>query len=209
MPRPSSQRRQPNLSDFYYQGPLTALVKPSPETTTAWVLAAHSLRESRARFATKIKVGGDQSVCALDRSAVLDVYQEALKNISPANYQQITSETNLKVKTILNIRPAEPDDLVFSTVGALLRPLDPQYADPRIEYEHDLYGYRAAWRLDAWRKQGWPHEYPRGAVEAEKTENAQPPHGRGSLANRDRKNKIMGMSDEALGGVVTKLIQEV
>ncbi|KAH8704405.1 hypothetical protein GQ44DRAFT_778094 [Phaeosphaeriaceae sp. PMI808] len=142
-----------------------------------------AIRMSRSQFSNNIKIGGNNICCAVDRSAVLDVYDEALRRINTCDRDrdriQIASETNRKVKVILQKLDVEPDDIVFSTVGQILKPLEPQYANPRIEWEKDEYGYRTQWRITAWRKDGWPHEYPRNAIWAEL-------HGNEKLVGRSR-----------------------
>ena len=129
---------------------------------------ADRLRSSRDRFAAGVPLGGNRLCYNVDRAATLAIYREVLSKVKASNHRQIQSEANVKIQTVLGIRKAEADDIVFAVGGMLLSPLEPQYAEPRIEYADDPYGHKAVWRLKAWRKAGWPNVYPSVAVENEK-----------------------------------------
>ncbi|KAJ4368435.1 hypothetical protein N0V83_006792 [Neocucurbitaria cava] len=151
--RPIKELRTLALNDFQYNGPLE---EPAQAPQTEAQKAAQHLRSARDRFALKIPITGNTLCYTVDRAAVLTLYTQALTLITSSNPTQLSSEVTLKVTTILGLRSAHPLDVVFTSAGMLLPPLEPQYAEPRIEYADDEYGYRAAWRLKAWRKEGWP-----------------------------------------------------
>ncbi|CAO2655025.1 Nn.00g117580.m01.CDS01 [Neocucurbitaria sp. VM-36] len=157
-----------NLDDFQYEVTLDDAALPDPKDLTESQRTARQLRSARDRFAITIPVGGNELCFSVDRAAVLDIYQQAIEKIGPTNHKQIVFEANHKIKTILGLRKAEAHDVVFTSGGMLLKPLEPQYAEPRIEYGDDQEGYRAAWRLKAWRKEGWPNVYPKVAIERER-----------------------------------------
>lgn len=116
----------------------------------------------------------------IDRSAVIAVYNEALielehKDNIDAN--KIHLEVKTKVSTILDLREAASDDAVFYAKGAFLSPLEPQYAQPRLDYYDrgsgvgdDSFYWTGFKRLREWRKAGWPKAYPKTAVEREMRE---------------------------------------
>lgn len=159
-----------SLADFQHESPLDDTATYShrdPNSLSESGQTARQLREARDRFAKKIPVEGNKLCYSADRSAVLDVYRQALASIDAQNHTLILSEATLKVKVILGIRKAAPHDVVFTTGGVLLKPLEPQYAEPRIQSRDDTNGYRATWRLIAWRKEGWPTDYPKAAVDRE------------------------------------------
>ncbi|KAH7356121.1 hypothetical protein BKA66DRAFT_403240, partial [Pyrenochaeta sp. MPI-SDFR-AT-0127] len=155
------------LDDFQYQGPLQDYALSSHRDSTAVTdseKTAYMLLEARDRFSKGIPIDGNHLCYSVDRAAVLDVYCEALEKINRENHRLVLFETTLKVKTILGLRSAEPHDIAFACGGMLLKPIEPQYAEPRIEFDDDQEGYRMAWRLKAWRKEGWPDKYPIEAV---------------------------------------------
>jgi hypothetical protein len=104
----------------------------------------------------------------------MNIYEEALNFFGSGKQdkldKQIASEANWKAKIILGALEASPEDPAFSTVGQILKPLEPQYAHPRLSAKEDDYGRRAQWWLNAWRKEGWPAVHPKEAIrhEAEK-----------------------------------------
>jgi hypothetical protein len=137
--------------------------------TTSANQAVLSLCQTRGDFAAKIPFDGDDTCNTASRAAILDVYNEAINKLRelPHKHVQIISESSLKVRILLSLLDADADHPVFSSVGQLLRPLEPQYANPRIEAEDDEYGHRAQRRLDKWRQEGWPDNYPKVAIETE------------------------------------------
>jgi hypothetical protein len=128
------------------------------------------LRNTQCLFAQGIPPGGDDKCAGLDRQTVLNIYTEALSLLSssPQKHTQIAAECTRKVRVVLGIVSADPDDTVFTRTGQLLKPLEPQYANPRLEAGEDEYGNLAQWRLNAWRNDGWPEKYPAYAVKKEK-----------------------------------------
>jgi hypothetical protein len=137
--------------------------------TTSANQAVLSLCQTRDDFAAKIPFDGDDTCNTANRAAILDVYNEAINKLRelPHKHVQIISESSLKARILLSLLDADADHPVFSSVGQLLRPLEPQYANPRIEAEADEYGHRAQRRLDKWRQEGWPDKYPKVAIETE------------------------------------------
>lgn len=88
---------------------------------------------------------------------------------------------------------------MFSSAGQVLAPLEPQYANPRIE--DDAHGYRMQWRLDAWRREGWPGRYPREAVQRERR-GGERLVGEGGLGVLEMRRRFLGRGDGELGGVI-------
>ncbi|EUC39621.1 hypothetical protein COCMIDRAFT_111030 [Bipolaris oryzae ATCC 44560] len=137
------------------------------------------LRRERFRFTKSVPNDLNSKICCpRDRGAVLDIYAEALSKITPENHRQIYAEAKLKIKTVLGISKAGPRNEVFKRT--LLAPIEPLYAMPRIEFRMDKFGHRAATRLQEWREDGWPDQYPENAVKKE----------------RARKGKLKGWVDE-------------
>jgi hypothetical protein len=166
------QPQDAGLENFLYDGPLDSTLDfVHDHTVTPAEKTALELRQTSTRFAIKIRIEGDDTCCTVDRAAVLAVYQDALKALEvPQNEQhhrRILSEATRKIQIVLGIISAPPVDSAFLTSGQVLKPLEPQYAEPRISSEEDEYGYRAQWRLRAWRKDGWPDRYPAEAVKRE------------------------------------------
>jgi hypothetical protein len=138
--------------------------------TTATEQTAIRLLQKHDHFAKNVPVGGDDEQCnAVNRSAVLGIYNEAMARLVdfPTKHEQIASECSLKVRIVLALLTADPDHPAFSSVGQLLSPLEPQYANPRIEADEDEYGHRAQRRLNKWRGEGWPKKYPEKAIKRE------------------------------------------
>lgn len=187
---PSQPHGQLSIHDFQYQGLLDDKVSSSHSSTkqvTASEKTALKLREARDRLAKGIPIGGNKLCCTTDRAAALHVYYEALNTINSTNHETVLFEATLKVETILGILKADPHDVVFSQSAMLLNPLEPQYAEPRIKYNNDKNGYRAAWRLKAWRKAGWPGAYPGRAIRGErKIEKLPRGGGRGDIELRKK-----------------------
>lgn len=165
---------------------------------------AYEIQEARDQFAKNISpMNWHKRCCAVDRAAVLVVYNEALQkigtwshegmrvqNISSSKRKQVkeelaqrcralSTEVTIKVKVILGISAAEATDMVFANT-MLLSPLEPQYSEPRIEFNDDREQLRVAARLKAWRDEGWPDRYPRLAITEEgKAERLWRRHGLG------------------------------
>ncbi|KAF3003698.1 hypothetical protein E8E13_008916 [Curvularia kusanoi] len=147
-----------------------------------WQYLASSLLSGRNNFAASNEPIDNPRCSNIDRSAVLAVYNEAitrLEHVSEHDARRIENEGKLKISTILDIRTAQPEDEVFFSATAFLSPLEPQYAQPRVDYydrggvdEDDSYGRVAGMRLREWRREGWPRKYPRGAVEKERRQRA-------------------------------------
>jgi hypothetical protein len=157
------------------------------------------LRDARRRFAKGTPADEDAICAPTDRQLVLNVYNEALCTLSdvPEKHLQIEAECNRKIRVILGIVSADPDDPVFTPNGQLLKPLEPQYANPRLSHSGDPYGRLAHWRLSAWREDGWPARYPAEAVGAEKKRGQQLVNVEGTQKMKDRAmlNKVIEDSD--------------
>lgn len=119
---------------------------------------------ARNSFAATIPVKGNEICYGPDRAAVLRVYQQALEKLTATNHKQVRAEVSVKIKTILCLRDAEPEDIVFTSKGMVLSPLEPQYAEPRIDFMNDQLGYTATKRLNKWRREGWPDKFPKQAI---------------------------------------------
>ncbi|KAF1919881.1 hypothetical protein BDU57DRAFT_570017 [Ampelomyces quisqualis] len=154
---------------------------------------AFTIRETRLRFARGTPDHGGDHCTALDRRTVLDIYAQALGQLSsaPEKHIQIAAECTRKVRVVLSLITADPDDIVFLTAGQLLSPLEPQYANPRIERGDDQYGYRAQWRLHAWRREGWPGKYPGKAIEREMKTKGEGLVGKGKVSDAALKQKFL------------------
>lgn len=145
-----------------------------------WKRVANNIHDHRTRFTQHNQRGGNPRCSTIDRSAVLAVYQEALSKIERTSKTEsctIFLEVRQKVETILDLRTAEPNDAVFTAKNTFLSPLEPQYAQPRLNYynreptmDEDSYHYAGAARLREWRKEGWPSVYPAKAVQRERRE---------------------------------------
>ena len=137
-------------------------ITPSEETATR-------LRETRRRFSGGVPVGGDENCAGADRRSVLGVYSDALSKLSEHRdmHMQIAVECTRRTRVILGLITADPDDAVFTEIGQILKPLEPQYANPRLESVVDQSGLLAYSRRTAWQKEGWPERYPAGAVKEE------------------------------------------
>jgi hypothetical protein len=151
------------------------------------------IRETRRLFAQGTPEDGKADCAPLDRRAVLDIYAQALEKLGtlPHKHEQIAAECARKVGVVLGMINPKPCDPVFTTSGQLLKPLQPQYAHPRIWTKEDEYGYRAQWRLEAWRREGWPEKYPGQAVSCEASGKAERLVGRGSLRNAEMRRRVV------------------
>lgn len=134
----------------------------------------------------------DAGLDRLDRRAVIDIYDQALDALSksPWKHNQTGAECTYKTRVVLGITKADPEDSVFETSGQLLKPIDPQYAEPRIERTGDENGYRAQWRLDAWRREGWPEVYPANAIRKEAEEMDEMLVGKNSISDGQIMSKM-------------------
>lgn len=145
-----------------------------------WKTVANEINDLRTRFAKHNPQGINPRCSNSDRAAVLAVYQEALvklEHASDIDSIKINVEVKTKVSTILDVRAAKPDDSVFYTKDTFLSPLEPHYAQPRLNYYNrdngdgdDSYYWTGLRRLREWRKGGWPKAYPAKAVEQEMRE---------------------------------------
>lgn len=137
-------------------------IAPAEETATR-------ICENRRCFSGGVPLGGDENCAGIDRQLVLGIYTEALSKLSelPEKHIQIAAECARKTRVILGIVPADPDDTVFTRAGQLLTLVEPQYANPRLDSAVDQFGMLAHWRLNAWRDDGWPEQYPAEAVKKE------------------------------------------
>lgn len=160
--------------------PEVGLPQPNNASLPQWRRVADEIENLRARFIRSIPRGFDHRCSNLDRSAVIAVYNEALialEHASNIDAIKIHLEAKTKISTILDLRKAAPNDAVFYKRGAFLKPLDPHYAQPRLDYYdrgtgagNDSYYWTGVKRLKEWRKAGWPNVYPEKAVEREITE---------------------------------------
>ncbi|USP76143.1 hypothetical protein yc1106_03417 [Curvularia clavata] len=163
-------------ADFQHQGDLnitnTATQRQKLQTPLDRTVAR--LREERFRFMAKVPNDlNSKTCCPRDRSAVLQIYTEALdpEKINCKNHEEIYAEAHAKIRIILSIASAGPRNDVF--YKGLLSPIEPLYARPRIEFRKDKYSHRAATRIQEWRNDGWPYRYPKNAIEAEKVRKGQ------------------------------------
>ena len=129
-----------------------------------WKKSANTIEQCKIRFIRAVSLGGNTKCCQIDRSAIIEPH-----------HAQILSEVMKKAQVILRSRKARPNDPVFSTTDSHLKPLDPRFAEPRLDYcadrkryKGDAFARRAAWRLRKWRAHGWPQAYPAQAVEEER-----------------------------------------
>lgn len=143
---------------------------------TFWQVVADRITDLRNRFAAHNALLDNPRCSAVDRRAVLAVYNEALgklEHISALDAHKINLEVVAKVSVILDLCIAKPEDAVFYCKDSLLAPLEPQYAQPRLDYYargvmDDSFYWTGFTRLREWRKEGWPHVYPERAVEKER-----------------------------------------
>jgi hypothetical protein len=161
------------MSDFQFSGTLDELLVPTMtnhKRRSDTELAATRLREKRLRFIKKIPINPDSKICCpRDRRAVLEVYNEAIEKMGDTNHLEIITEADYKIRVILGITKADTSAAAFKNKQQMLSPIDPAYAEPRIQHSKDPFGYHASWRLQEWRKDGWPEVYPDRAIEKEKT----------------------------------------
>ncbi|KAJ4410844.1 hypothetical protein N0V91_001773 [Didymella pomorum] len=168
--------------DFHPEPSRTKPPLPQPDNASSpqWRRAADEIENLRARFIKQNRKGFHARCSNIDRSAVIAVYNEALielEHTSNIDAIEIQLEAKKKVSTILDIRKAAPDDAVFYATGAFLSPLEPHYAQPRLDYYdrdngdgHDAFYWTGIKRLKEWRKGGWPRVYPAKAIEREMRE---------------------------------------
>jgi hypothetical protein len=181
----TAQGHSPWLSRFLSGEPLPAKHFVHGPKATPAEATANSIRETRRRFNEEVPEGDEErKYAALDRQNVLDVYGQALDKLGeiPNKHIQIAAECTRKVRVILGVITADPADPVFTRSGQLLRPLEPQYANPRLEARDDPECYRAQWRLNHWRKEGWPDKHPAEAIRREEKEKGEKLVGRGSMS---------------------------
>jgi hypothetical protein len=144
--------------------------------TPPWKQSATTIEQCKARFIRAVPLGGNAKCCQIDRSAILDLCNEALQKVHSPHHAQILSEVVKKALVILGSQKAQPNDRAFSTINSHLKPLDPRFAEPRLDYfadrkkryKGDAFARRAAWRLRKWRAHGWPRVYPGPAIEEER-----------------------------------------
>jgi hypothetical protein len=201
VPEKSVPGHSPRFSKFLSDGPLPADQFVHDHEIIPAEATANCLRETRQRFAKKLPEDEDErKYAALDRQNVLAVYTQALDKLHsiPDKHIQIAAECTRKVRVILGIISADPADPVFTTNGQLLAPLEPQYANPRLEARDDPECYRAQWRLNRWRKEGWPHRYPTEAIRREEMDKGEKLVGRGCMSTemlRKRSQEEDGIAD--------------
>jgi hypothetical protein len=182
--------------------PLHDFLSPIPAPVNAFVhnheatpseKTASTIREMQRRFVRGTPDHGGDNCTALDRRTVLDIYAEAIDtlNSAPGKHVLIAAECTRKVRVVLSIIASDPDDTVFLTAGQLLSPLEPQYANPRIDRGDDQYGYRAQWRLHAWRKEGWPQRYPEKAIDREAKTKGEGLVGKGKMNDLTIMEKVL------------------
>ncbi|KAH7069182.1 hypothetical protein BKA63DRAFT_422334 [Paraphoma chrysanthemicola] len=212
-PRKSKQVLTRCLNDFLADAPIKPLapIFPPDYILTPADQTLIDLNNQRALFTAQIPPGGtDDASCpvyATDRIAVLDIYANALRaldrekpNLKPY-HAQIAVEATRKIKVVLGVLSAEPTDTVFMGLSQsqYLPPIDPEYANPRIVDD----SYRAQYRLDAWRRDGWPDVYPTKAIATEKRAGERMVGAKSTLLSETKMlRRYVAMSDEDLGGVV-------
>lgn len=194
------------------------------------------IEETRDCFAMFKKAEGDLSLQEIIlRSAAIDIFDEALAVLKkrPEDHVRIASEAERKISVTLGVMDADADDMVFMN-GQLLKPIEPQYANPRIpgpmtltedkkkkeKEDHDNYKWHAQSRLEAWRTDGWPATYPENAINAEIRKGGKLVTERKTVRGGDRdshrvhtikrmsneavREKHTGKTHEQLGGIVEK-----
>ncbi|KAH6613926.1 hypothetical protein C7974DRAFT_417670 [Boeremia exigua] len=151
---------------------------PKPPNTPHWRHTTTTLQDQRTRFA--LHTSPTSPYCAAPtRRTILALYTAALtalEHASPATASAIATELTRKINIALDLAQAHPHDPVFYTNAAHLPPLEPQYAQPRLDA--DPYFYAGWGRLREWRREGWPREYPGRAVQRERL-------GRGKRGGRE------------------------
>ncbi|KAG9194798.1 hypothetical protein G6011_04833 [Alternaria panax] len=168
-----------SMTDFLYSGPLDTPASALSNIDDGAAPLSTRLCESRLRFTKKIPIDLKSDICCpRDRRAALAVYDEAIDTIKSANgyhfedHVDVETEAKAKIEIILGIERADPYDHVFQRNRLL--PIDPMYAEPRIEASNDTLSYHASWRLHEWRQDGWPESFPGRAIEKEKTMKGDP-----------------------------------
>ncbi|CAN9222702.1 unnamed protein product [Alternaria alternata] len=164
-----------SMSEFLHSGPLDIPASTPSDVGGGAPRLSSRLSDSRLRFIKKVPIDPRSDLCSpRDRRAALSVYDEAIENIKngKGHHIDVETEAEAKIETILGIRSAAPSHLVFQK--NLLLPIDPSYAEPRIEASDDTLGYHASWRLHEWRQDGWPALIPGRAIEKEKTMKGDP-----------------------------------
>ncbi|KAF2829072.1 hypothetical protein CC86DRAFT_403722 [Ophiobolus disseminans] len=168
------------------------------------------LQKTRDRYAKETeRESGDGTQNTITRAAVLEIYEQALKSIgkSPDLHKRIDTEATRQVEVVLRNISAEPNDPVFRTASQILKPLEPQYAQPLIpEFQtskkpQDTNAHRAQHRLESWRDDGWPEKYPERAVEREKKKGRNL-IGRGRTKDLELRQRHVDKTNEELGGIV-------
>ncbi|RMZ70759.1 hypothetical protein GMOD_00000894 [Pyrenophora seminiperda CCB06] len=164
---PAKRRKYLSWSDFQDDGPIE-----QPEPTlggtlpTPFAITKSLMTEECTRFQRGTPIDFDSDICCPpDRFAVINLYNTALSRISPDNHLDIYTEAKSKIKIILGMKTARYTNAAFTE--GLLPPLEPMYAEPRIEYSEDPYRRHAHWRLNAWRKEKWPLRLPKKAIKME------------------------------------------
>jgi hypothetical protein len=201
VPEKTVQGYSPRFSKFLSDEPAPSKIFVHDHDITPAESTAISLHETRHRFNKKPpETHENRQNQALDRQNVNNVYNQALDKLGeiPEKHMQIAAECTRKVHVILGIISADPSDPVFTTSGQLLKPLEPQYANPRLEAIDDPQCYRAQWRLNQWRKEGWPDKYPAEAIRREEKEKGERLVGQGSMSTemlRKRSQQEDGIVD--------------
>jgi hypothetical protein len=203
MPVNIVQDYSPRFSKFLSEEPPPPNFFVHDHETTPAEATSNTLRETRHRFSKKrLEDDEERKYAALDRRYVLDVYGQAISKLGalPSKHVQIAAECTRKVRVILGIITADPSDPVFTTSGQLLAPLEPQYANPRIGFREDEEGHRAQWRIEQWKKEGWPDDYPAEAIRREDKVKAERLVGPGRMSEkilRKRSQEEAGIVDFA------------
>ncbi|KAI8942858.1 hypothetical protein NX059_000898 [Plenodomus lindquistii] len=192
----ATAERDSNLRyrDFFHSSHSPTVVPYVAQNIRLPARVAYQLRIARDSFAGQAKINNmGTTCCATDRAAVLAVYNEALEKIAewevqqeepqipfatsrntsdgedPERYNLLLQEVQTKTKIILGVVDAYPEDAAFGTTQ-MLSPLEPMYANPRIDLHDDNYRRLAAQRLKDWRAEGWPARFPAKAYAAEAEE---------------------------------------
>jgi hypothetical protein len=178
-PNPPPERKTGlSMSDFHYQGPLEDI---STSAATSGMRRSDTeqarvdLHEKRLRFTKQTPTDHESKICSpRDRRAALGVYDEAIEKIRNTNYLEIVPEADYKIRVILGITKAHASATVFQKKEQHLSPIEPQYAEPRIEWNEDAFSYHATWRLQEWRDDGWPDRFPDKAIQKERDMDGDP-----------------------------------
>jgi hypothetical protein len=187
VPANTIQGYSPRFSKFLSEESLPPRLFVHDHEITPAEATSNTLRETRHRFfKNPPETHDERKYVALDRRYVLDVYDQAISKLGiiPSKHVQIAAECTRKVRVILGIITADPSDPVFTTSGQLLAPLEPQYANPRIGFREDEEGHRAQWRMEQWKKEGWPDEYPAEAIRREDKVKAERLIGPGRMSEK-------------------------